>query len=132
MSSIRLSQMILSECKWYFITHHAPLSESKYLTDTLWKHLQQKFSTKRIFFKILVRIENIYKIIRQWQPCSSPVGAQYSWVHFLMRKRLFTGVEICILYHKVGQSWSSRDKGPISVAKASLHSKKVLLSIWWN
>jgi len=49
-------------------------------------------------------------------------------------KRMITGDEKWIVYNNVSRkrSWSRRDEAPERQAKADIHQKKVMLSIWWD
>lgn len=49
-------------------------------------------------------------------------------------KQIITGDEKWIHYNNVGRkrSWSMTDEAPQTVAKAGLHPKKIMLSVWWD
>ena len=49
-------------------------------------------------------------------------------------KRIVTGDEKWIVYNSVKRqrSWSRKDEPGQSTAKADIHEKKVILSVWWN
>ena len=49
-------------------------------------------------------------------------------------KRMVTGDEKWIVYNNVvrKRSWGKRDEPPLPTPKAGLHSKKVMLCVWWD
>jgi len=49
-------------------------------------------------------------------------------------KRMITGDEKWIIYNNVSRkrSWNRRSEAPERQAKAEIHQKKVMLSMWWN
>lgn len=49
-------------------------------------------------------------------------------------KRIVTGDEKWVVYNNVKRkrSWSKKDEPPQTTAKADIHQKKVMLSVWWD
>ncbi|XP_011632512.1 histone-lysine N-methyltransferase SETMAR-like [Pogonomyrmex barbatus] len=49
-------------------------------------------------------------------------------------KRMITGDEKWIVYNNINRkrSWSKRSEAAQTIAKAGLHPKKIMLSIWWD
>ena len=48
-------------------------------------------------------------------------------------KQVVTGNEKWIIYNNVERkrSWGKRNEPPLATPKAGLHSKKIMLSVWW-
>jgi len=49
-------------------------------------------------------------------------------------KQVMTGDEKWIIYNNIERkrSWGKRNELPLAILKAGLHSKKVMLCVWWD